>query len=189
MKGCDQSPWSKDDTTPHSHALYKAPTRMMNITGLVHNPDPTFRYRMPSIQTKIEGRGNGIRTVVSNITDVADALDRPPELILRFFGFELGTQATWEDGADTEPKGHVNGVHTPASLQSALARFQELLVLCSKCRLPETILGVRKGVVRQTCAACGLRAPVGEHRILTRIQHMAAVALTSASKRSTTEAS
>ena len=156
---------------------------MINITGQVHNPDPSFRYRMPAIQTKIEGRGNGIRTVVTNIIDVANALDRPPELIMRFFGLEHGTQATWNAGCDegiddsTEPKGYINGVHTSASLQSTLARFQELLVLCGRCRLPETVLGVRKGVVRQTCGACGVRAPVGEHRIVTRIQQMAATAL------------
>ena len=150
---------------------------MLNITGLTHNPDTTFRYRMPPLQTKIEGRGNGIRTVLSNITEVADALNRPPELILRFFGFELGTQATWDATGKETSKGHVNGVHTTASLQGALARFQELLVLCGRCRLPETTLGVCKGTVRQTCAACGHRAPVGEHRIVARIQQMAAVAL------------
>ena len=33
---------------------------------------------MPVLLTKIEGRGNGIKTVVPNMEDVARALNRPP---------------------------------------------------------------------------------------------------------------
>jgi hypothetical protein len=33
---------------------------------------------MPVLQTKIEGRGNGIKTVIPNMEDVARALARPP---------------------------------------------------------------------------------------------------------------
>jgi hypothetical protein len=32
---------------------------------------------MPVLQTKIEGRGNGIKTVIPNMEDVARALNRP----------------------------------------------------------------------------------------------------------------
>jgi translation initiation factor 5 len=32
---------------------------------------------MPLLQTKIEGRGNGIKTVVPNMEDIARALNRP----------------------------------------------------------------------------------------------------------------
>jgi translation initiation factor 5 len=33
---------------------------------------------MPVLMTKIEGKGNGIKTVVPNMSDVARALSRPP---------------------------------------------------------------------------------------------------------------
>jgi hypothetical protein len=32
---------------------------------------------MPLLQTKIEGKGNGIKTVIPNMADVARALSRP----------------------------------------------------------------------------------------------------------------
>ena len=40
--------------------------------------DQFYRYKMPAVQAKIEGRGNGIKTNVVNMVDVAKALARPP---------------------------------------------------------------------------------------------------------------
>jgi translation initiation factor 5 len=40
--------------------------------------DPFYRYKMESIVSKIEGKGNGIKTVVANLTSVAQSLARPP---------------------------------------------------------------------------------------------------------------
>lgn len=40
--------------------------------------DPFYRYKMERLQSKIEGKGNGIKTVVVNLHNVADQLARPP---------------------------------------------------------------------------------------------------------------
>jgi translation initiation factor 5 len=40
--------------------------------------DPFYRYKMERIQSKIEGKGNGIKTVIVNLTSVAQSLARPP---------------------------------------------------------------------------------------------------------------
>ncbi len=40
--------------------------------------DKFYRYRMPLLQIKIEGKGNGIKTVIPNMADIARALSRPP---------------------------------------------------------------------------------------------------------------
>lgn len=42
------------------------------------NPDPFYRYKMERLQAKIEGKGNGIKTVVVNLNNVAQSLGRPP---------------------------------------------------------------------------------------------------------------
>jgi hypothetical protein len=39
--------------------------------------DAFYRYKMPTLMTKIEGRGNGIKTNLVNLVDVAKALARP----------------------------------------------------------------------------------------------------------------
>ena len=57
-----------------------------------NDPDVFCRYKMPKIQTKIEGKGNGIKTVLVNVSDVARALDRPIIYLMKYFSFELGAQ-------------------------------------------------------------------------------------------------
>ena len=55
--------------------------------------DAFYRYKMPRLFTKIEGKGNGIKTVVVNMVDIGRALARPPTYIIKYFGCELG--ANW----------------------------------------------------------------------------------------------
>ena len=47
---------------------------------------------MPRVQAKVEGKGNGIKTVLVNMVDVARSLARPPTYVTKFFGCELGAQ-------------------------------------------------------------------------------------------------
>ena len=40
--------------------------------------DAFYRYKMPRLLAKVEGKGNGIKTVIVNMTDIAKAIGRPP---------------------------------------------------------------------------------------------------------------
>jgi hypothetical protein len=64
----------------------------MNIAGVIPVDDPSYRYQMPRLQAKVEGRGNGIKTLIVNVTDIGLALNRDAPEICKFFGTELGSQ-------------------------------------------------------------------------------------------------
>lgn len=59
----------------------------MNIAGTQPVEDPEYRYKMPRLITKIEGRGNGIKTLVVNCHDVATSLHRSTAEVCKFFGY------------------------------------------------------------------------------------------------------
>lgn len=58
---------------------------MLNIPSTVI--DPKFRYKMPKMQLKIESKGNGIKTNIVNLGDVAKYLRTNEQYILKWFGF------------------------------------------------------------------------------------------------------
>ncbi|KAL1940624.1 hypothetical protein VTO73DRAFT_8059 [Trametes versicolor] len=130
--------------------------------------DKFYRYRMPVLLTKIEGKGNGIKTVIPNMSDVARALSRPPTYPTKFFGCELGAQTVLDEKND---RYIVNGAHDAAKLRELLDGFIEKFVLCKACKNPETDLIITKSddIIRD-CKACGERTGVDmRHKLTTYI--------------------
>ena len=128
---------------------------------------------MPLLTTKIEGKGNGIKTVIPNMTDVARALSRPPTYPTKYFGCELGAQTTFDEKNE---RYIVNGAHSADRLRELLDGFIDKFVLCGSCKNPETeilILTTGRGrgedIVRD-CKACGERTGVDmRHKLTTFI--------------------
>lgn len=140
---------------------------MINIRRDVK--DLYYRYKMPRLVSKIEGKGNGIKTVVSNMVDIAKALNRPPVYVTKFFGSEVGSLTVCDEKA---ARYIVNGAHEAEKLQNVLDGFITKFVLCPSCENPETDLSVSKdGTIWRNCKACGHRATVDmAHKLCTYIQ-------------------
>eukprot|EP00128_Syssomonas_multiformis_P002928 Colp12_sorted_trinity150504_noHs@2599 len=129
------------------------------------NPDQFYRYKMPKLVAKVEGKGNGIKTVVVNMEDIAKSLGRPPSYSTKYFGCELGAQ-TQMDAAKSRYV--VNGSHDATKLQNLLDGFIKKFVLCQQCENPETTLRIDKqNNIFEKCAACGHKAMVDMTHKLT----------------------
>ena len=123
---------------------------------------------MPAVQAKIEGRGNGIKTNVVNMVDVAKALARPASHTLKFFGCELGAQTKFD-----EKSGQciVNGAHTADTLANHLENYIKRFVQCHSCGNPETVINISKReTIHLKCKACGHVSDVDmRHKLCTFI--------------------
>ena len=123
---------------------------------------------MPVLLTKIEGKGNGIKTVLPNMSDVSRSLSRPPTYTTKFFGCELGAQTSFDEKSD---RYIVNGAHDAVKLRELLDVFIGKFVLCGSCKNPETDLIITKNedLIRD-CKACGERTNVDmRHKLVTFI--------------------
>lgn len=114
--------------------------------------DAFYRYKMPRLVAKVEGKGNGIKTVVVNMVDIARALARPPTYVTKYFGCELGAQTQFDIKAE---RYIVNGCHDAVKMQDMLDGFIKKFVLCEQCDNPETVLKVKKNMIGASCKACG----------------------------------
>ncbi|KAL8748906.1 MAG: hypothetical protein Q9199_008003 [Rusavskia elegans] len=119
--------------------------------------DPFYRYKMERIQSKVEGKGNGIKTVIVNLSSVASSLSRPPSYVIKYFGFELGAQTNNNPNDD---RWIINGSHEASKLQDYLDGFISKFVLCKQCKNPETDVNFKDGYILLDCKACGQRSTV-----------------------------
>jgi translation initiation factor 5 len=119
--------------------------------------DPFYRYKMERLQSKIEGKGNGIKTVIVNLSSVAQSLARPGAYVIKYFGFELGAQTNTNPADD---RWIINGAHEASKLQDYLDGFINKFVLCKKCKNPETDVVIKDGTILLDCKACGQRSNV-----------------------------
>jgi len=119
--------------------------------------DPFYRYKMEKLQSKIEGKGNGIKTVIVNLSSVANSLARPGAYVIKYFGFELGAQTNSNPADD---RWIINGAHEASKLQDYLDGFINKFVLCKKCKNPETEVVIKDGHIVLDCKACGQRSDV-----------------------------
>uniref|UniRef100_A0A7S3V5E2 W2 domain-containing protein n=1 Tax=Chaetoceros debilis TaxID=122233 RepID=A0A7S3V5E2_9STRA len=141
--------------------------KIINISGTNPVEDPSYRYKMPSVMGKIEGKGNGIKTVIVNVYDLALSLHRDPGEVNKFFGCEMGAQTTYNE---TDDRAVVNGAHSDGELQGCVHKYVEKFVLCPNCGLPETEYKIKQGCIWHRCKACGSKDMVDmNHKLCTYI--------------------
>lgn len=128
--------------------------------------DIFYRYKMDKINTKIEGKGNGIKTIIVNIKTIGKSLNRSPIYCLKFFGIEMGTRIQ----VDKDERYIIQGLHNSTDLQTLLNKFIAKFVLCRQCDNPETVIKTFKKKIILNCLACGDISPIeSNHKLVTFI--------------------
>ena len=123
----------------------------MSLLNVSRIDDSHYRYKMPCVLTKIEGSGNGTKTLIPNLDDIARSLDRDSVEMCKFFGIELGAQARY---VERDSRTVINGIHSTGAVQELVYKYIDMFVLCPECGNPETSYTI-KNSIRKKCDACG----------------------------------
>jgi len=138
--------------------------------GASNKDDAFYRYKMPRMITKIEGRGKGTRTKIENMVGIAKALSRPASYITKYFGYKLGANSEFDEITGA----FVNGDHDTTKLNGLLDNFITKYVLCYGCSNPETKIFIsisrttHDPMVSLKCTACGFVSDVNPNDKLTK---------------------
>ena len=97
----------------------------------------------------------GMRTIISNFKEVADALDRDPQHILKFLTREMATAATLQD-----TRAIFQGKFRRDSFERLLQRYLESYVICPVCKRPDTRIVKEKRLAFLVCNACGAKSSI-----------------------------
>jgi len=109
------------------------------------------RLEMPRIYSSMVG----MRTVISNFKDIAAALDRDPQHILKFLTREMATAATFQDG-----RAIFQGKFRSDVFERLLQRYLESFVTCPVCKRPDTRVIKEHRLSFLVCNACGAKSAI-----------------------------
>jgi translation initiation factor 2 subunit 2 len=95
----------------------------------------------------------GMRTYIVNFKDIADALNRDPQHLLRYLSREMATAGT-VDGV----RAIFQGKFRNDALDRLIQRYVEEFVTCPVCKGPDTKIVKEKRLSFLQCEACGAKS-------------------------------
>lgn len=119
--------------------------------------DPNYRYKMSEVEIKIEGGGQYLRTVVTNLDKIANSLLTTPEILNHYLGLSLGTNSGHQAKSDHL---FIQGEHSKKKIQKVIYKYIDEFLICPKCRIPDTCFKIAKGKKKKqqlslVCQSCG----------------------------------
>jgi translation initiation factor 2 subunit 2 len=109
------------------------------------------RLELPRIIRSVAG----MRTIIHNFKEIAEALSRNPRHLLKFLTREMATAAMME-----ESRVIFQGKFSRDTFERLLQRYMEQFVKCPVCKRPDTRIVKEKRLSFLVCEACGAKSSV-----------------------------
>jgi translation initiation factor 2 subunit 2 len=109
------------------------------------------RLELPRLRMNVIG----MRTMIHNFKEVADALNRDPQHILKYLTGEMATAATMQEGRVI-----FQGKFNVDTLTTLLQRYMDNFIVCPVCKRPDTKIVRERRLSFTVCEACGAKSPV-----------------------------
>ena len=97
----------------------------------------------------------GMRTIVHNFKEIAEALNRDPRHLLKFLTREMATAATMQ-----QSRVILQGKFSRDTFERLIQRYMEQFVTCPVCKRPDTKIVKEKRLSFLVCEACGAKSSV-----------------------------
>jgi len=97
----------------------------------------------------------GMRTVIFNFKEVADALNRDPSHLLKYMTGEMATAATIQGSRVI-----FQGKFLEDTFHRIMDRYMEVFVVCPVCKRPDTKIVKEKRLSFLMCSACGAKSSI-----------------------------
>ena len=121
-------------------------TRKLVAIGEENVADAFYRYKRPVLSTQLQSRNNGLKTAITNLHLLSQALDRPLDCFIKHFLVDLGTNAFLKNDVAVL-KGDVSSSKNKVLNLSSKNMFNEDFVATRR----QNCLHQRK----TACQACG----------------------------------
>jgi len=118
------------------------------LPGTANNEE---RFQPPDAEVLLEGK----TTILRNLGDISDAINRKPEQLFLFLLKEMGTAGNI-DGK----RGIFKGKLMEKQLAERIKEYIETYVICTECNRPDTRLVKDGRTLVLECDACGAHRPV-----------------------------
>ncbi len=109
------------------------------------------RFNPPSIRSFFEGN----KTVVLNLKEIADYLNRDFNHIIKFLSKELAAPSVVDGNRVI-----FMGKHPNKKLTEKIEKYIKTYVICKECGSPDTKLNKKEGIWYLKCMACQAEYPV-----------------------------